>query len=127
MPQKSKVEFTDPDVYIRYHQQPVRETLEALRNLIRSVVPEAEELISYQVVCFRYHYMLVGIGAAKDHCSLYVMSTGLVQRMRDDLQGIKVSGSTLHFKPGAFLPEDLIRKIVLARMMENQIRASRKK
>jgi hypothetical protein len=51
--------------------------------------------------------MLVGIGAAKDHCSLYVMSTGLVQRMSEELQEIKVSGLPDDMGKGACIWEPL--------------------
>lgn len=109
--------------YIARQPQPFRDMLKELRNLIKSVVPEAEESLSYQVLCFKYLYMLVGIGMNKNFCSFYVMSPALVKKIKNDLRDQKVSGSTLHFYPGEPLPKNLIKKIIKARVKENEERA----
>ena len=127
MKTEAKTGSASIDAYIAQQPQLFRSTLEELRFLIKSVIPEAEETISYQVACFKYLYMLVGMGVSKRYCSLYVMSTGLMKRMNHDLKGVKVSGTTLHFIPNEPLPKALIKKIVKARMKENKERASNKK
>lgn len=106
--------------YIAGQPETFRTTLEQLRSIIRSVVPKAEEMISYQVPSFKHIYMLVGIGASKDYCSLYTMSPGLVKSLKDELTKVKVSGATLHFPPGKPLPAALVKKIVKARVKENE-------
>jgi uncharacterized protein YdhG (YjbR/CyaY superfamily) len=116
----------DTDEYIALLPLPFRGTLEKLRILIQSVAPEAQEMISYQIPCFKYYYMLVGIGANKQYCSLYVMSPPLVAAMKAELKGVKVSGATIHFEPDAPLPVALIKKIVKARMQENKEKAMAK-
>jgi uncharacterized protein YdhG (YjbR/CyaY superfamily) len=104
-----------------------RPTLEELRAIIKSVVPKAEESIRYQIPGFKYHYMLVGIGANKKYCSLYTMSSTLLKELKDELKGVTVSGMTLHFLPGSKLPVTLIKKIVKMRAKENEIKAQAKK
>ena len=105
-----------------------RPCLTELHGLIRSVVPVSEETFSYQVHCFKYIYMLVGIGAGKKYCSLYTMSSKLVKQLKNELKDCKISGTTLHFYPDEPLPVDIITRIVLARMRENEaIAMSRKK
>ncbi len=47
--------------------------------------------------------------------------------MQDDLQAYGHSGSTLRFSPGERLPVALIKKIVKARVKENEERAISKK
>jgi uncharacterized protein YdhG (YjbR/CyaY superfamily) len=102
--------------------------LTQLRELIRSIMPNAEETFSYQVHCFKYIYMLVGIGATKQYCSLYTMSSKLVKQIKNELKDCKISGTTLHFNPAEPLPVDTITRIVLARIQENEaIAMSRKK
>ena len=99
-----------------------------LRALILSVIPQATESFSYQAHCFKHMYMLVGIGVNKNYCSLYTMSPKLVAQMKPLLTDCKISGATIHFKPGEPLPESLIIKIVSARIQENEALAlSRKK
>jgi uncharacterized protein YdhG (YjbR/CyaY superfamily) len=105
-----------------------RPCLTELHTLIRAIVPTAEETFSYQVHCFKYIYMLVGIGANKQYCSLYTMSSKLMKQMKAELNGYKLSGMTLHISPDEPLPVDIIKRIVLARMQENEaIAMSRKK
>jgi uncharacterized protein YdhG (YjbR/CyaY superfamily) len=107
--------------YLAQQEPQFKQCLIDLRALIKSIVPEAEETFSYQVHCFKNIYMLVGIGTNKKFCSLYTMSTHLVKKMKNELAGCKISGTTLHFKPDEPLPADIITKIVLARMQENEI------
>ena len=104
-----------------------RNCLTALHQLIKSIVPDAEEMFSYQVHCFKHIYMLVGIGTTKEYCSLYTMSSKLVKQIKNELTGCKISGTTLHFEPDEPLPVEIITRIVLACVQENEARAMMKK
>ncbi|EDM34723.1 hypothetical protein PBAL39_14239 [Pedobacter sp. BAL39] len=118
---------TTIDGYIAMQPAAFRDTLSSLRELIISTVPEAEEKISYQVPVFKYHYSLVGMGVSKKYCSFYVMSPSIIKDLKEELKGIQVSGSTIHFRPQQALPEALIRKIVMLRKAENELRFHLKK
>ncbi len=111
------------DEYIAMQPDIFRPALERLRSIIKSTAPKAEEVISYQIPAFKFHYMLVGIGVNKKYCSFYTMSPSLVKAMKDDLKNVKVSGATIHFTPDEKLPIALIKKIVKERMLENKERA----
>jgi uncharacterized protein YdhG (YjbR/CyaY superfamily) len=113
--------------YLSLQNNEFGQCLTDLYLLIRSIVPDAEETFSYQVHCFKHIYMLVGIGANKKYCSLYTMSSSLVKNMKDELTGCKISGSTIHFKPGEPLPAALIARIVIARKQENELLALARK
>lgn len=115
------------DEYIAMQPAAFQPTLHELRTIIKSIAPQAEELISYQVPSFKWHYMLVGFGVNKKFCSLYPMSTSINQKMTNELKGVKISGTTLHFVPDQPLPVDLIKKIVLTRVHENETKAAIKK
>lgn len=117
------------DDYIAVQPQEFQATLGELRSIISAAAPQAEELISYQVPCFKYHYMLVGFGTNKKFCSLYTMNPPLVQGLKEEIKnaGASISGSTIHFAPGKKLPVALIKKIVKHRMHENEVRATAKK
>ena len=115
------------DEYIAMQPGAFQPMLQELRAIIKSIAPQAEELISYQVPSFKWHYMLVGFGVNKKFCSLYPMSTSINQKMADELNGIKISGTTLHFVPGQPLPTELIKKIVSTRVQENETKAALKK
>lgn len=111
-------EFND---YLLTQPAEFRPYLTELRNLIKSITPNAEEVFSYQVHCFKQIYMLVGIGTTKEYCSLYTMSSKLVKQIKDELKGYKISGMTLHLKPDEPLPVDIITRIVLLRLQENEM------
>ena len=112
--------------YIAMQHEDFRPMLYELYAIIKSVAPQAEELISYQVPSFKWHYMLVGFGVNKKFCSLYPMSTSINKKMAEDLKRVKISGTTLHFAPNQPLPVDLIKKIVLTRIQENETKAALK-
>ena len=114
------------DEYLDAVPAKVRTTLEKVRQTIRATVPGAEELISYQVPSYKYHYMLVGFAAFKDHCSFFVMSTRLMRSLRKELTGYDYSLATIRFPFDKPLPVALIKKIVKARLKENEERRAAK-
>ena len=118
-------EFND---YLSTQPAEFRSCLTELRNLVKAITPNAEEVFSYQVHCFKQTRMLVGIGTTKEYCSLYTMSSKLVKQIKDELKGYKIAGMTLHFKPDEPLPAAIITRIVLLRLQENEaIAMGRKK
>jgi uncharacterized protein YdhG (YjbR/CyaY superfamily) len=93
--------------------------LKKLRALIRASAPKAEEGISYQIPVYKYMGMLVGFGAAKNHCALYVMSPPLMVIMKKELERYDTATGTIRFTPDKPLPATLVKKIVKARIAEN--------
>lgn len=106
------------DAYLAAQPDDIRAELERVRGIIKELAPEATERVSYGIPIFRLKKDLVGMSGHPTHCSLHVMSPGLVASMAEDLRGVKVSGSTVHFMPESPLSRDLIEKIVRARMQE---------
>jgi len=127
MSRHNAVEPQNTDEYIAMQPAEFQPGLNELRAIVKGLVPQATESISYQVPCFKYHYMLVGIGVNKNFVSLYTMSPPLVKKMKDELKGVKVSGATIHFAPGEPLPVKLVESIVKARVKENEAKAMLKK
>ena len=121
-PGKDSTEYSFGSFLLTQEPQ-FRNCLTELHQLIKSIVPDAEEMFSYQVHCFKHIYMLVGIGATREYCSLYTMSSKLVKQIKNELSGCKLSGMTLHFSPDEPLPVEIITRIVLARVQENEARA----
>jgi uncharacterized protein YdhG (YjbR/CyaY superfamily) len=85
-----------------------RQCLSKLHQLIKSIVPGAEETFSDQVHCFKRICMLVGIGTTNQYCSLYTISSKLVKQIKNELAGCKISGITLHFNANEPLPVEII-------------------
>ncbi len=99
-----------------------RAALENLRKTIRSAAPKATEGISYQVPTYKYLGPLVSFGAAKNHCSFYVMSPVTMEAHKDELESYDTSKGTIRFPPDKPLPAALVRKLVKARIAENEAR-----
>ena len=108
------------DEYLAAQPEDKRATLAQLRTLIREAAPDCRERVSYRIPMFRLNKDFVGISAAKNHCSLHSLSHAVLPPLADELKaaGVKVSGATLHFPPGADLPVALVRKVLLARRVE---------
>ncbi len=119
--------FSDIDSYLALQTTEVRLCLQHIRETIKSVVPDAEELISYQMPAFKYHGMLVYFAAFKNHCSFFAGNGSLIQSMADDLKDFKTSKATLQFTVENPLPDALVIKIVEARVKENLLKLENKK
>ena len=118
MSPKMMINAASIDEYLEALPENIRRELQRLREIIHSVAPEVTERVSYGIPIFRLNRDWVGIGAMKDHCSFFLMSPPLAKKMKDELKEFKVSGATIHFQPGKPLPEDLVRKILAARLGE---------
>jgi uncharacterized protein YdhG (YjbR/CyaY superfamily) len=117
-------QYKNVEDYI-YSQSPEQiEMLETLRALIFSIIPKAEEVLSYQIPCYKYYGFLVGIGTHKKGCSFYVMNTKLLDTYKSELKNYKYAGTTIHFQIGYKLPIALIKKIIKQRMKENEAKAA---
>ena len=116
----------DVESYLVRCPEPHRTTLEKLRATIGSVVPkETTEVISYGIPTFNYKGGLVAYGAFRDHCSFFPMSGRLVEEFADELKAYKTSKGTIQFAIDKPLPAALVRKMVKARVAQNDARKAR--
>jgi uncharacterized protein YdhG (YjbR/CyaY superfamily) len=99
-----------------------RTALERLRKTIRSIVPRAEECISYGMPAFRLDgRVIAGFQATAKGCSYYPFSGTTLQTLAGDLQGYGKTKSALHFRPDEPLPAALVRKLIKARIAETRM------
>ena len=109
------------DEYLARVPEPAASTLKHIRKVIQSVVPkETTEVISYGIPMFKFHGMLVGYAAFKNHCSLFPTGSGVLDQFAKELAGHRTSKGTIQFPPDKPLPDALIKKIVRARVRENK-------
>ena len=121
MPKKSKSDPAAVDAYLATLPRAERESLEALRTLIKNAIPKAEERVSYgTAVMFSVGRDLVGFVSQPKHLSFFIASPKLARAMTDEISRThKVSGATIHFSPQHPLPVALVKKILRARIREN--------
>jgi uncharacterized protein YdhG (YjbR/CyaY superfamily) len=118
----TKAQPSTVDEYLAQLPKDVRDALQNLRQIIRSVAPESKERIAYRIPVVRLRRDLVGFSAQRNpqrkQCSFYTMSPPLVKAMKKELKDYNVSGATIHFTPDEPLPALLVRRIVRARVKE---------
>jgi uncharacterized protein YdhG (YjbR/CyaY superfamily) len=100
------------DDYIAAQSAVVQTRLRELRAIIRAAVPEATEVISYGIPTYRLRVGFVSFGAAKRHCALYGSA---MAEFADELRGFDTSKGTVRFPLDKPIPEDLVRKLVVAK------------
>ena len=111
--------FDSVAAYLRAVPPAPRAALQKLRKTIQAAAPEATEGISYGIPMFKHHGMLVGYAAFKEHCSLF-MSTALAKAYKKALARYQTSKGTIRLTVDKPLPATLVRKLVKARIAENE-------
>ena len=88
----------DIDSYLAALEEPKRTTLEALRQSILGVVPDAEQSISYGMPAFKVDGKVVaGFAAFKGHLSYLPHSGSVLPALSDDLARYEMTKGSLHF------------------------------
>src|ERR1700693_995623 len=86
------------DSYLAGLEEPKRSTLQHLREVILSVIPDAEQGISYGVPAFRLRGKVVaGFAAFKNHLSYLPHSGSVLAELDDDDAKWFTSKGTLQF------------------------------
>ncbi len=107
------------DEYLDGVPEPQRTTLDHLRRTLRSILPDAEEGLSYGVPAFKVAGTPVaGFAAFTGHCGYYPHSGAVLSELADELGGYRWSKGTLRFPIDEPLPEPLVRRLVEARLAE---------
>ena len=79
-----------------------------------------------RIPAFRQNGFLIGFAASARHCSLHPMNSHTVADFATELAGYSTSTGTIRFTPEKPLPAALVRKIVKARITENDADAKEK-
>lgn len=105
------------DAYLETLGEPARTTLEALRRSILAVVPDAEQGISYGLPAFRVEGAVVaGFAAFTRHLSYLPHSGTVLSDLGDLVASYDQTKGSLHFSPDEPLPDDLVRRLVEAKL-----------
>jgi uncharacterized protein YdhG (YjbR/CyaY superfamily) len=110
------------DGYIAQFPQDVQFILNKVRAVIHESAPEAEERISYGMPAFFLNGGLVWFAAYKKFIGFYPTTSGM-NAFAKEIEAYRGTKSALHFPLDQEMPYELIRKIVKARVAENQRKA----
>ena len=99
--------------------------MQKIRAAIQSVVPPGTtETISYGMPAFKYHGILVYFAAFSDHCSLFPTALA-IEQFKNELKGFQTSKGTIQFTTDKPLPISLVKKMVKARIAQNERKTRR--
>ena len=112
----------DVDDYLSRVPEVSRAALEKLRRTIKAIVPDAVEVISYQIPTFKYQgRMLVSYAAFQEHCSFFP-GPRPIEAHQNELKSYHTSKGTIRFPTSKPLPAALVKKLVKTRIEENDRR-----
>jgi uncharacterized protein YdhG (YjbR/CyaY superfamily) len=104
------------DRYMASLDEPKRSTLEALREAILEIIPEAQQGISYGVPAFKLEGTVVaGFAAFKNHLSYLPHSGSVFPELGDEIARYKTSSGALQFPVDRSLSKALVRKLIAVR------------
>lgn len=108
------------DAYLDRLGEPQRTTLSRLRSQIATIIPEAEEGLSYGVPAFRIDGKpIAGFSAAKHHVSYLPHSGEILATLTDDeLAGLEASKGALKVPVDGAVPDALLRSLIERRRTE---------
>jgi len=111
------------DYLAKVESAEARSALDHLRDVIQKEVPDAQEVISYGIPSYKLDGYLVGFAAFKNHCSFFPGS--ILDEFKGELTSFKTSAGTIQFKPQAPLPDDIVQRIIRARVIQNRSKRSK--
>jgi len=114
------------DQYIAAFPVETQKLLTQVRETIRKIAPEAEEVISYQMPAYKLNGMLVYFAGYKNHIGFYPTGSG-IQAFKKELSVYKGAKGSVQFPLDKPLPIALISEIVKFRKIENLQKAEAKK
>jgi uncharacterized protein YdhG (YjbR/CyaY superfamily) len=99
------------DEYLASTSTEVRPMLEEIREIVKRTVPEAEEIISYQMPAFRYGRIFIYFAAFKNHVGIYPPVKGDAD-LEIALLPYRGPKGNLRFPLDQPMPFDLIQRVV---------------
>lgn len=111
---------TDHDAYIAAAPEAFRPLLTHLRALLARTLPEAEEIVAYNMPGFSIGGKVVASYAAfSRQCGLYLLP-GAIAEHADEIAaaGLKATKTGITFTPRKALPDELVERLVRASRSE---------
>lgn len=122
----AKTDYKTIDEYQKTFPKEMQERMNSIRKVIHKAVPDVEEVISYQIPCFKYKGYLIYYSAYTKHIALsHPYSEALLKAFAKELKGYKVTKSSIQFPNNEELPLDFIKKIIEFRKKENEKEAKK--
>ena len=112
----------DVDSYIANSGREARPKLKEIREIIKSAIPKVEEGISWGVPFYKYHGILAGFAAFKNHVSFGFCEIVIQSKDREMLgkKGYITGKKTIQIKFDQKVPTTAITQILKAQAKMNE-------
>ena len=114
------------DQYFSWFSGEIRKRLELIREMLKREIPEAIEVISYNMPAVKTTEVLIYYAVAKNHIGLYPTNSG-VSEFKKELEPYRSSKGAIQFAHDKPLPLDLIADIAKFRFLEVTEKRPKKK
>lgn len=111
--------------YLNDYSPEDRDVLQKIRDAVHLAVPEAAEVISYQMPAFKGNRVFFYFAAFKDHYSLFIPPMGVFQKFAKELEKYEISKATIKIPKSEPIPYELISKMALTASQEDKERFSK--
>jgi uncharacterized protein YdhG (YjbR/CyaY superfamily) len=112
--------FETVDQYIASFPENIRCTLESIRAAFKQALPEATELIHYQMPALDLHGKVIYFAAFKHHYHITIPHAGKVfETFKNELQGFDISKSSIRLPSNKPLPITLLTRMLISKVKEN--------
>jgi len=105
-------EINPIDEYIASQPLEAQPFLNQVRNAISSALPNALEIISYQIPTYYKNKNIIHFGAFKNHIGIYP-GPKAIEHFKNKLNDFKHSKGTIQIPYNQSLPLDLIKEIAI--------------
>ena len=118
----AKTDYKTINEYHKAFPAEIQKRMQAIRETVHKVAPEAEEVISYQIPAFKIEkFFLIYYSAYEKHISLASpWSEALLKEFASELKDLKVTKSAIQLPNDKPLSIDFIKRLVKFRKSENE-------
>ncbi len=107
--------MTQVDDYLAKLTPQQRTELQRIRGIVKTTLPDVEEVMSYGMPGFKYKKKyLIGYAAFKNHMSIFP-GAAPVEALKNDLKDFQLSKGTIQFTLENTIPERIIKELVRIR------------
>lgn len=117
----------DVDSYIASSSEEARPTLNELKKIIKSTIPNAEESISWGVPFYKHYGLLAGFAVFKNHAT-FGLAFVLSSKIRETLEkkGYQTGSKTVQIRFDQKIPVTEIKQILKEKAKMNEEKRAKK-
>jgi uncharacterized protein YdhG (YjbR/CyaY superfamily) len=105
------------DEYLQNITPTQRAQYKRIRTIVKKLIPDAEEVISYGIPTFKHKgTYVIYFGAYKHHMSVYPGTSRMDETLGEEFAKFRTSKGTLQFTSDNPIPESLLKKMIQIRL-----------